>query len=346
MDADGNAGRQGSDGGVTLLGFVRQQYRAKLLQGGKSLERTLPQYESVCEALETYWKDRWANAQGSPGPMPLAALGNDVVGGYLAELLEGGARAATVNSYRAKILAVWNYARRPRFKALGLAGADPPDVDRTAEVLNDPTAWRVDEVGRLLDVAAMASGHVGKVLACDWWVALVLTIYDTGLRINATMHLPAGAVDLETGGLVVSGETQKQRRGQWFRLDGQTVEALRLIDPGHAERLFPWPWDRREDGTWNGDWKTLREHFKGLLRRAKLIKPGVPTRKELFHKLRKTTGTYLAANAGEEAARDHLGHSSVAVTKRYEDPRLLPASSKVEALPRPSYQRQLRLWVA
>lgn len=327
---------------TTLLGFVAAQYRSRLVQGRKSLDNTLPQYVRVCTALQAWWQ----TLRGSTAEMPLAELTNDVVGNWLAALTQSGLSAATVNSYRAKIVAVWNYARRPRFRSLGLCDADPPDLDRAEEIENQPTCWTVDQVGRLLDVAAAQTGRVGRIAASDWWPALLLVIYDTGLRINAVMHLPAGSLDLTTGGLTVSGEHQKQRRGQWFLLDQQTLQAVRLVDPGHAERLFPWPLDRREDGTWNGDWKTLREHFKALLRRAGLVAAAGSTRRELFHKLRRTTGTYVTAGAGEAAAVAHLGHSSAAVTRRYQDPRLLPAVSKVDVLPRPTYKRQLRLFVA
>ena len=50
-----------------------------------------------------------------------------------------------------------------------------------------------------------------------------------------------------------------------------------------------------------------------------ILKPaGLPNDRHLkFHAIRKTVGTIVAAERGEEVARKALGHSSVSVTRRY-----------------------------
>ena len=48
-----------------------------------------------------------------------------------------------------------------------------------------------------------------------------------------------------------------------------------------------------------------------------------------------TGATLLVAELGEEAASRHLGHSGLAVTRRYLDPSKIEKKSAADVLPRP-----------
>ena len=75
--------------------------------------------------------------------------------------------------------------------------------------------------------------------------------------------------------------------------------------------------------------KTLIRHYRDILRRA-----GLPSdAKDLFHKIRKTTASYIKAAGGNPT--DRLGHSSDQVTKAYLDPRIAQPPRAVNLLPRP-----------
>ena len=235
------------------------------------------------------------------------------------------ASPATVNKHRAHLLALWRFARKKK----RLSG-DEPDIEKTKEYKRIPEAWSLDEFQRLLTAATKADGTIVGIPAGSWWLALLLLMYDTGLRISAVMQLPANA--MTDGHLRVAAETQKQGAEQHFRLHEQTLAALTQMDGSRRtaaelakERLFPWPMDP------GGDWRTLRGAYRKILKAAGL--PHGP--REMFHKLRRTSATLLAAELGEEAASKHLGHSGLNVTRRYLDPSKIEQKSAVDALPRP-----------
>ena len=53
----------------------------------------------------------------------------------------------------------------------------------------------------------------------------------------------------------------------------------------------------------------------------------------MFHRIRKSTASYLRLNGGDATAR--LGHSTAAVTARYFDPRILGECRQARFMPRP-----------
>ena len=140
---------------------------------------------------------------------------------------------------------------------------------------------------------------------------MVLLLFDTGLRLRAALSIERGNVDLSTGWLSVLAETQKQKVEEKHRVTMQTTDALRAIWLPPRGLLFPWPFEKKQV------WPKLRE----ILRRA-----GLPTtRRDLFHKFRRTTASHIAAKAGIDAAARQLGHSSTDMTVRYIDPRIARA---------------------
>jgi hypothetical protein len=105
----------------------------------------------------------------------------------------------------------------------------------------------------------------------------------------------------------------------------EAIEQLIDLDPDR-EFLFPWPYDLPKPiaGTnkTKRSWRTLWSHYRRILKRA-----GLPvTRGDLFHRLRKTTITHIAAASDQENARKAGGHSSLKVTSRYIDPTKMPGN--------------------
>ena len=240
----------------------------------------------------------------------------------------GDASPATINKTLRHVLAVWRWAWEEGFCQMA-----PPPMRKVKrkEPKRIPRAWDTSQLATLLAAAERLRGFVVRTPARLWWRALVLFLYDTGLRIDAAMQLSVSSIEWERQTVFVPAEIQKQAADQLLGLSAETLAALRAIeretplfvDPD--ERLFPWPFDRRP-----GVWRTLTRHFRRLLLAA-----GLPaSRRDLFHKLRRTNASYIHAAGGNPT--EQLGHSSAGVTRRYLDPAIARRERQVDLLPRPS----------
>lgn len=277
----------------------------------------------------------------------LGMLTDDFVAGVQAFVIRGGYAPETANLHRRNLLAIWRYAWKRR-----LLAELPRDVPALPEPKHLRECWSAAEVGQLLDACRSVEGSVAGVPASVWWPALIMLVYDTGLRIGAVLSLKVRDFDEREGWVRATHRTQKHRADQVLKLHSDTVDALRAMlsteertprrkrvrgtyatrAPGGVcvkrrplemldTTLFAWPY--------TGD--HLRREFKLILAAAGLSY----RREDLFHKLRRTTATLLAAAAGEAAAQHQLGHSHISVTRRYFDERRLNRVHAADVLPRP-----------
>ena len=242
---------------------------------------------------------------------------DDSVIEFMAWSKAAGKSVGTINGYRTCLLALWRHAWRKR-----LVDELPRDVPRMKEPKRLPTAWTLSEFDRILRAAANRDGAVAGVQASLWWPALLLTLYDTGLRINAILHSRTDDVDLTAGTLLVPADHQKQNADQLFTLHEDTVRLIRESEPQSREMLFPWPHRERD----------LRSRYRKILQAAGL--PHGP--KDLFHKLRRTSGTHLARATDRSTVQQHLGHSHPSVTARYIDPRIVGQLPAANIMDRPT----------
>jgi len=309
----------------TLRAMLQQRYvRERLLDGSP---RTAPEFFGVVNGLRKF--------KGCD--VRLCELCDDLAIDYNAWLKEQGLAKATRAKHRRHLLALWKYSRRRRFWRDNLdERPEEPDIDPIRTPKREPEAWTIDQLGRILQAAVTLPGSICGIAARDWWPGLILTVYDTSLRISPIMYAPASAIDLEMGRFRVMAEFQKHDADQGFTLHGQTLEILRRFVRCNMERAFPWPYDPK------GNWQKLRRGLREILTLAGL--PIGP--KDLFHKLRKTSLSYTKKEAGLDAAVDQAGHSSAQVTIRhYLDPTITGGRDAALKLPRPVYEsRQLRLF--
>lgn len=250
-------------------------------------------------------------------PVLLEDLSDDLLLRFMRHLKSSGTQSErTINNKRAAIKTVWMLA----FKK-GLA-KQPGVIGRYRVPKRIVQAWTVDEVGRILIACKSAPSIRG------WnyrhWRGLVLTIYDTSHRIGALLKTPRSALN-SRGELLVRAEVSKHFEDKLHVLHPETVMELSgMHQPPGNEMLFPWPLAKRE----------IWRRFKPILKEAGLT----ATRRDLFHKLRRTSFTYVYAFLGEEAARDHAAHTSN-VTSSYLDRELVRAlrnlPSAIDVLPRP-----------
>jgi integrase len=208
----------------------------------------------------------------------------------------------TANKVRRHLKAIWNFAfERGEVKR-------PPRFKRLKELEKDPVAWTPEEIGRLLDAINRLCGKINGVPSRLFWRALILFLYDTGARINVTMHLEPRHIDLRNRTVLLPAEYQKQGKDQVVDISEETAAILRELIDKRRTYVFCWPYDRYPGSTWT----TLHRHFRILVGAAELdIENGT------FHRIRRTTATQIADKFDLATAQTLLGHASQQTTKRY-----------------------------
>lgn len=217
---------------------------------------------------------------------------------HMQRVVDLGRSPATANKDRDQLLTIWRHAHR-----LGLVG-QYPNCPRLNEPQRTPQAWLPEEFERLLEAIEQEEGYFDSVPRSLWWRTLILICLDTGERITA---LRQAKWDWFSGEwFTVPAEARKGgRRDRAYRLSVETIghlEAVRMVSP---KSPFPWPYC---------------DMYLWILFGKLLEKSGLPnTRRDKFHKIRRTTGS--VAHAAGLDAQEVLDHQSRRTTQRYLDPR-------------------------
>lgn len=292
----------------TLREFFEASYRPQRLADAAA--GTVEQYREVIAFLSDFLAC----------DATVDCLSDDLLERFMAHRKELGRSNSTLNRYRCYLLALWRHAWRKK-----LVAELPRDVFKYNVPKRLPEAWSTAEVSRLLAAAAETPGSLCGIPAGPYWVALILTLYDTGLRITALMSARCEQLSAE-GWLSIPAEDQKQDADQAFRLHPDTLAAIRVTRPESRELLFPFPYSLEQR-------HPIRERYREILKRAGLA----CGRRDLFHKLRRTSATAVCDAFDEVTASRHLGHSSLEVTRRYIDPRQLTRKqTAAEVITRPA----------
>lgn len=228
--------------------------------------------------------------------------------------------AATINSRRRDLLAVW--------QALADDGiCDEPSrrrIPRRKQSKRVPRAWTLDELAALLHHLATLDYQICDIPAGDYWVSIVLSVFATGCRISALRTARTEDCQLTEGAawIRIAAEVQKTDEERVYPL---TPEAAHAVGKHYSEsRELIWPWPHSNGYFWD----KFRSHVTaaGLKRTSPSM--------DLFHKLRRSHVSYLAACAGLDAARRSAGHTDARLTlASYIDPRILPSEYGVAKLP-------------
>lgn len=225
--------------------------------------------------------------------------------------------AATVNSKRGAILAIWNDAAEK-----GLCPPPPRRLPKRREPTRIPKAFNAEQINALLAVCAKQPGTWDGCPVSLCWIALVLMFWDTAPRIGQFLLAKLDSVDLADRTWHCPAETIKGRRAdRLYRLHPQTVTVLRQVADFPRQMLFPFPHDRRR----------IWEHFARLKQAA-----GLPAGREWqFHALRRTAESHAAKIMGIEWAAAAVGHSPAVARKSYISPLVYEPPALVDVLPRP-----------
>jgi integrase len=294
-----------TDNPATLLNTFWSRYCPTRLR--QSVPKTINHYARTVSLLYSF----------AGKELLFTDLKDELVEGFLSDCFEKGCKAGTVNHYLANLLALWRFGWKK-----GLTSELPRDVNKLRVETHLPDAWTTEELERLLAAASVVSGDVCEIPARVWWPALILCLYDTGLRLNALMQRKVADVDFETGWISVPAADQKQRKPQRFKLHNDTLTLLKSMKPLNRPFLFPWPYVSEHK---------IIDAYREILSAAKLP----TTSRDLFHRLRRTSGTAVAMATDENTARDHLGHSSVLMTRRYLDNRQFQPVAAADVIKRP-----------
>lgn len=249
-----------------------------------------------------------------PGHVPVEAIDDVTLARFAAWHFQTVA-APTVNKSLRHLRAVIRLAVKRKLLD------EMPDVPKLPEDRPEPEAFLHEEIVRIIQAAwTLPERRIEGIPARDWWVSLLYAIYDSGGRIGAVLAVETVDLSLPSGSMLLRPEHQKQRRGQRLKLSDETVAACRPVWRSDRELMWPWPW-RRE---------AIYRRFRKILVAAH-VPTGTGTG-SLFHRLRKSTASYLKAAGGNPTAQ--LGHSTPAVTERYLDPRICGESQAADLIPR------------
>jgi integrase len=248
-------------------------------------------------------------------PMP-SDLSDDNISRLMRGMLDRGLKPKTVNERRGRLRALWEWMARKR------KVEDFPFVKNLKCPKRLPRAWTRQELTTLFDACRTAPGRMkNKVLACDWWTALHLVLWDTGARIGEIIACEWDWLDTESGQLVVCAEVRKGAdRDMAYVLHQSTLAVLMRIRALHKRLIFG-----------EVETNTLYYQYRKLRSRAGLPLGG----QHGFHKMRRTVATWL--QRGGHNATDVLKHSSPAVTRdHYLDPTIIGGIHPSEVLFRPN----------
>ena len=245
----------------------------------------------------------------------LSDLDDETVAVFMAWTTGQGRSPATANRHRNALVALWRFAARKRHVE------EFPDVDSLQEFKRVPVAYTGEQMGRLLAVAPNPKPIAG-IPSRLWWSALLLLIYDTGIRIGAALKLECADFDRDSRKLLIRAEIQKQRADQMLLVSEETAAVLaKCIAVRERDRLFPL----------DVCMCTVYFRLSGMLKRA-----GLPHgRRDKFHKIRRTCATMVELHGGRGSAMVQLGHSNPRVTEAYIDLSALPEFRVIEQVPRP-----------
>jgi site-specific recombinase XerD len=246
----------------------------------------------------------------------VAKLTEDLLSAFVHWYLAKGVSPETAIRKRTSILTLWDFAADENWCV-------PPrhrKVAKPARMHRLPKAWTLSELKRIETSCAESQNPARGHWDGRHWVALIKVLYDTGHRLQAVIQTPMANLDFETGELLIGAETTKTNADQVHRLHATTISAIRETRNLNRKMLFPWEHHKRY----------IWDCFRQIVADA-----GLPsTRKDLFHKIRRTSFTQCFKALGKDSALEHCGHKSD-MTKYYLDRSQLDRVSAIDVLPRP-----------
>lgn len=237
--------------------------------------------------------------------MELGDLTDELVNDWTSAMLDAEILCRrTVHSYRRGLLTLWRYAEEA-----GHISTRPNRIRRIKVPKVVPSAWTAEQVGKLLNSALALDGYYRcGVQRATFWAAVVLVIWDSGLRIGDVLRLTVDQVSADGVGCL------NQKKTGWpivFRLSPPAVQAIEAIRGGGRKRIFGDVISR----------KTAFITFRKIAAHAGLSGG--------TKKIRKSGATAVERQM-PGAAQGYLGHRTPTMAYEfYVDPRLLESARQL-----------------
>lgn len=236
--------------------------------------------------------------------------------------------SVTWNTERRHLNALLRFAVR-----LGWLPSNPLALVSAARVAQRPVkALDRASIGAYIDLLTHASkrnaaGSLVDQLPPQWfWLALVTTLFHTGMRIGQLVGLNWGDVSFSDRSILLRAETSKTHRewtvplsqellGHFDRLRSETI-AMRRRPPLPEEQVFCLPLFSEWKANFVGG-RMVRDNVDAFFQRLHAVAPkGLP--RLSAHRVRHTTATILANSVPNlKVVQQLLGHSNISTTYGY-----------------------------
>lgn len=268
---------------VTMRGAFEQYYWSPEMK-----PRTLEVYENMLR----HWEDLTEDPT-------FAEMDSVTLHGFKTAYLEYNS-AASFNKERRHFMAIINRmspAVRKNPDGLGI-------VDRFIYIKPIPETRKIprvasdEQVNAIYDACDIATWPRFEFGPTAWWRALVVFLYNTGVRRNDFLNLETTDVNLQEA--LIQFDAEKTGKDQMLPLHQSVVE--------HFEQIWS---DRKYVFPKSKGYKLLYRQWYEIQSFA-----GIPADDHFtFHQLRSTCGTNLFKRS-PGAAQEMLGHSSIETTRK------------------------------
>ncbi len=147
----------------------------------------------------------------------------------------------------------------------------------------------------------------------EWWRALIVTAYMTGMRINEILSIRRADVDLESGQLITRHKDNKGKRDERLPLHPVVIDHLRPL-AGSSRLLFLW--DKNLSQLWD-EFKRIQTHVGIHLDCPEDHKHTPSCFLYGFHDLRRAFATVNAPHMKAETLQKLMRHKSYTTTLGY-----------------------------
>jgi integrase len=210
-----------------LLKFATKTYPASRLEMKPD---TAYFYGMICRKLDQFARTQTEDFPQFAGGILVKDLSAEIILAWLKHLIEIGRSAKTVNSYRNSLLTLWKYAKKK-----GLLQTEVPDLSdlpRCRVPSDSPNSWSPEQLERLL----AACGRLRRchqvykdIQRSDYWISLILFLYDTGARIGAALEVLPTDIDLTNRLARLRSGSAKTLLEQPIRISEQTARAIERL---------------------------------------------------------------------------------------------------------------------